>query len=170
MRAVRTLSIRVVALAAFLAARAGAAESETLRAADAGVSPEFCPALRAVLDAAGTGFAGLRGAPRAGGEHVWAGTKRFPGGGDCVIFGGSPAAYVCTVYAGDVEENADGAYDRAASGVKDCVGAAWKATEKSDGTHARTTVVRAGSGPSVRVVSRDVSGDAYLVEVWVDAH
>ena len=55
------------------------------------------------------------------------------------------------------------------SGVKGCLGAAWKTTEKSDGEHARTTIARADSGPSLRVVSRDVSGDAYLVELWVDA-
>ena len=140
-----------------------------MRAADAGVSPEFCPALRAVVDGAGNGFTALRGKPRAGGEHAWEGTKRFPQSGDCLAFGGSPAAYSCTLYLGDDEENADGTYERAVSGVKDCLGASWKASEKADGEHARTTVARADSGPSVRVVSRDVSGDAYLVELWVDA-
>jgi hypothetical protein len=160
--------IRIVALAALLAARTWAADAGTMRAADAGVSPGFCPTLRAVVDAAGSGFSGLRGTVRAGGENAWEGTKRFPGGGDCVVFGGSPPAYACTLYLGDVEENADGTYDRAVSGVKDCLGAAWKTSEKSDGTHARTTVAQAGSGPSLRVVSRDASGDAYLVELWVD--
>ena len=165
----KTLPIRVVALTVFLAARAWAAESETMRAADAGVRPEFCPTLRAVVDAAGSGFSALRGKSQPGGEHAWEGTKRFPGNGDCLTFGGSPAAYVCTLYMGDDEENSDGVYERAVSGVKDCLGAAWTADEKSDGEHARTTVARADSGPSVRVVSRDVSGDAYLVELWVDA-
>ena len=162
-------SIRVAVLAAVCAARAWAGESDTLRAADAGVGPGFCPALRAIVDAAGGGFAALKGTPRAGGEHTWEGTKRLPGGGDCVIFGGSPEAYVCTLYVGDVEENADGTYDRAVSGVKDCLTGGWKTTEKTDGVHARTTVASAGPGPSLRVVSRDVSGDAYLVELWVDA-
>jgi len=166
---VKTLLIRIVALAVVLAAPAWAADSETMRAADAGVRPEFCPTLRAVVDAAGSGFTGLRGAAQVGGEHAWEGTKRFPGNGDCLVFGGSPAAYVCTLYVGDDEDNADGAYERAVSGVKDCLGAAWKTTEKSDGEHARTTIARADSGPSLRVVSRDVSGDAYLVELWVDA-
>ena len=164
----RAAPIRIVALAVFVAARVWAAESETMRAADAGVSPEFCPALRAVVDAAGNGFTALRGKARAGGEHAWEGTKRFPQSVDCLAFGGSPAAYSCTLYLGDDEENADGAYQRAVSGVKDCLGATWKASEKADGEHARTTVARADSGPSVRVVERDLSGDAYLVELWVD--
>ena len=140
-----------------------------MRAADAGVSPEFCPALRAVVDAAGSGFTPLRGSARDGGEHVWKGTKRLTSGSDCSVYGGTPAAYVCTLYAGDVEENADGAYDRAVSGIKDCLPADWKTTEKVDGTHARTTAAVGGAGTSIRVVSRDVSGDAYLVELWVDA-
>ena len=165
----KTFPIRVVVLAVLLAAPAWAADAETMRAADAGVRPEFCPTLRAVVDAAGSGFTALRGAPQAGGEHAWEGTKHFPGKGDCLVFGGSPAAYVCTLYVGDDEENADGAYERAVSGVKDCLGSAWKTSEKADGEDARTTIVRADSGPSCRVVSRDVSGDAYLVELWVEA-
>jgi len=158
-----------MAVVALMAVRAWAVESETMRAADAGVSPEFCPALRAVVDGAGNGFTALRGKARDGGEHAWEGTKRFPQSVDCLVFGGSPAAYSCTLYLGDDEENADGTYERAVSGVKDCLGTTWKASEKADGEHARTTVARADSGPSVRVVSRDVSGDAYLVELWVDA-
>ena len=67
------------------------------------------------------------------------------------------------------EENADGAYDRTVSGLKDCLPGAWTTTQKVDGVHARTTTVTGGTGPSLRVVSRDVSGDAYLVELWVDA-
>lgn len=164
----KTAPLRGVLLAAVCVARAWAADPDTLRAADAGVSPGFCPALRALVDAAGSRFATLRGIPRPGGEHAWEGTKRLPGGGECVVFGGSPAAYVCTLYVGDVEENADGAYDRAVSGVKDCLSGAWKTTERSDGEHARTTVARADPGPSVRVVSRDVSADAYVVELWVE--
>ena len=77
-------------------------------------------------------------------------------------------AYACTLYAGDAEESADGAYDRAVTGVKDCLQAGWKTTENVDGVHARTTTAAGATGPSIRVVSRDVSGDAYLVELWVD--
>jgi hypothetical protein len=132
------------------------------------VPPDFCPALQTVVDAAPRAFASLRGPARAGGENVWEGTKRIPGGSGCTVFGGTPAAYVCTLYEGDAEDNADGAYDRTVSGVKLCLPGDWKTTEKVDGVHARTTAV-AGTGPRVRVVSRDVSGDAYLVELWVDA-
>ena len=163
-----TIPIRVAVFVAALAVRAWADESATVRAAQAGVSPGFCPALRALVDAAASGFVSLRGKARPGGEHMWEGTKGLPGGGDCSVFGGTPPAYVCMLYTGDVEENADGAYDRAVSGVKDCLPADWKTTEKVDGEHARTTVAAAGAGPSVRVVSRDVSADAYLVELWVD--
>ena len=67
-----------------------------------------------------------------------------------------------------MEENADGAYDSAVIGVKDCLPAGWETTEKADGVHARTTTAAGAAGPSVRVVSRDVSGDAYLVQLWVD--
>ena len=100
---------------------------------------------------------------------MWEGTRRFPSGGDCTIFGGTPPAYTCTLYAGDVEDNADGAYNRAVIGVKDCLAAGWKTTEKVDALHARTTIAASDKGTKVRVVSRDVSGDAYLVELWVDA-
>jgi len=169
MRSSGTASIRVAVLTAALAARAWAGESDTLRAADAGLSPGFCPALRTLVDAAGSGFTALRGTPRVGGENMWEGTKRLPGGGECVVYGGNPPAYACTLYAGDVEENADGAYDRTVSGLKDCLPGAWTTTQKIDGVHARTTTATGGAGPSLRVVSRDVSGDAYLVELWVDA-
>src|SRR5438128_2063806 len=82
MRSTGTASIRVAVLTAALAARALAGESDTLRAADAGLSPGFCPALRALVDAAGSGFTAFRGTPRVGGENMWQGTKRLPGGGD----------------------------------------------------------------------------------------
>ena len=108
-------------------------------------------------------------AERRGGEHImWEGSRRLPGASDCVVFGGTPPAYACTLYAGDAEERADGAYDRAVTGVKDCLPAGWKTTENVDGVHARITTAAGATGPSIRVVSRDVSGDAYLVELWVD--
>ena len=151
-----------------LAARAWGGESPTLRAAEAGVSPDFCPALRALVDAAPGGFSALRGAARRSGEHMWEGSRRVPGASDCVIFGDTPPAYVCTLYAGDVEENADGAYDRAVSGVKDCLPAGWTTTENADGAHSRTTIAAGVAAPSIRVVSRDASGDTYLVELWVE--
>jgi len=158
----------VAVIAAALAMRAWADESATMRAADAGVAPGFCSALRALVDAAGTDFRSLHGPARAGGENVWEGTKRLPGASECSVYGGRPPAYACTLYAGDVEENADGAYDRATSALKDCLQAGWTSTKSDDGTHARTTTAARTGGPRVRVVSRDVSGDAYLVEVWVD--
>ena len=162
--------IRIAVLTVALAGGARAGESPTLRAADAGVSPEFCPTLRALVGAAPGGFVAVRGPARAGGEHTFEGTRRFPGGGECTVFGGTPPAYVCTLYAGDVEDNADGAYDRAVSGLKDCLTGTWKTTEKVDGTHARTTSFSSGGpGASIRVVEHDVSADAYMVEVWVDA-
>jgi len=169
MRRPRMVSMCVTLLIAVaLAADASGDEPPTLRAAEAGVSPGFCLALRALIDEAPGGFSALRGAARRGGEHMWEGSRRLPGASDCVVFGGTPPAYTCTLYAGDVEENADGAYDRAVTGVKDCLPAGWKTTENVDGVHARTTTAAGAAGPPVRVVSRAVSGDAYLVELWVD--
>ena len=165
---VRSLIVLAL-LAAALAARAWAGESATMRAADAGVSPGFCPALRALVDAAGKDFTAIRGRARAGGEHVWDGTKRLPGASECTVYGGQPAAYACMLYAGDVENNADGTYDRTAAALKDCLPAGWTTSEQVNGTHARTTTAAGSGGPRVRVVEHDVSGDAYLVEVWVDA-
>ena len=162
-------AIPLLLITASLAAPALASESSTMRAADAGVSPQFCPALRALVDAAGRDFSSLRGRARPGREHVWDGTKLLPGASECSVYGGQPAAYTCMLYAGDDEDNADSTYDRAVIGVKDCLPAGWTATERVDGTHARTTTAASSGGPQVRVVSRDVSGDAYLVEVWVDA-
>jgi len=165
---VRTICLTLL-IAVALAARASGDESPTLRAAAAGVSPDFCPALRALLDAAPGGFTPLRGAARQGGEHLWNASGPLPGASECVILGGVPPACVCTLYAGDVEGNADRAYDRAVSGVKDCVPAGWKTTEEVDGVHTRTTFAAGAAGPSIRVVSRDASGDGYLVELWVNA-
>jgi hypothetical protein len=161
--------LRAVLVTVALAGQVWAADSATTHAADAGVSPQFCPALRALVDAAKTDFKALRGRARPGGEHVWDGTKRLPGSIECSVYGGQPSAYVCMLYAGDVEENADGRYDRAVSALKDCLPAGWTMTEKIEGTHTRTTSASGADGPRVRVVSRDESGDAYLVEVWVDA-
>ena len=168
MRRPSMASMFIALLIAALAAHASGDESPTLRAAEAGVSPGFCPALRALVDEAPGGFAALRGAARRGGEHMWEGSRRLPGASDCVVFGGTTPAYACTLYAGDVEGNADGAYDRAVAGVKDCLPAGWKTTENVDGVHARTTRAAGAAGPSVRVVSRDARGAAYLVELWVD--
>ena len=77
---------------------------------ESGVSPEFCPALRTLVTSAANGFGSLRGKILDRGEHIWEGTKRLPGSTECSVFGGTPPAYVCTLYAGDVEENADGTY------------------------------------------------------------
>jgi hypothetical protein len=140
----------------------------TLRAAEAGLSPEFCPALQTIVAGAANGFGSLRGKSLERGEHMREGTKRLPGSTECTVFGGTPPAYVCTLYAGDVEENADGTYARAVAGLKDCLPSGGKVSEKVDGVHARTTTTAGTAGPRVRVVSRDASGDAYLVELWVD--
>ena len=160
--------IRVASFLALCACTAHAGESATMRAADAGVDPEFCPALKAIVAAAPSGFTSLRGAVQDGGENVWQGTRRFPGAASCLTFGGQPPAYMCTLYAGDAEDNADGVYDRAVAGTKDCLGD-WKTTENVSGVHVRTTTATGSGTPKVRVVSHDVSGDAWLVELWVDA-
>src|SRR5215510_3861393 len=155
--------IGFASLLALCAGTAHAGESATMRAADAGVDPEFCPALKAIVAAAPSGFASLRGAAQDGGENVWQGTRKLPGAGSCLTFGGNPPAYMCTLYAGDAEDNADGVYDRAVAGTKDCLGG-WRTTEKVSGVHVRTTTASGSSGtPTVRVVSHDVSGDAWLV-------
>src|SRR5689334_1230950 len=121
--------IRIALIGALLATRTWAGESVNMRAADAGISPAFCPALRVLLDAADKGFTTLRGRARVGGEHVWEGTKRLPGASECSVYGGTPAAYSCMLYAGDVENNADGTYQRAVSALQDCLPAGWKTTE-----------------------------------------
>ena len=164
----RRALIGFTSLLAVCAGTAHAGESATIRAADAGVDPQFCPALKALVTAAPSGFASLRGAAQDGGENVWQGTRRLPGAGGCLTFGGKPPAYVCTLYAGDAEDNADGVYDRAVAGTKDCLGD-WRTTENVRGVHVRTTIATGSGTPTVRVVSHDVSGDAWLVELWVDA-
>ena len=156
----------VLALLPLLAVSARAADPADMRAATAGVTPEFCTTLKALVAAAPTGFVSLRGKPREIGENTWAGTKRLPGS-DCTIFGGTPPSYSCTLYAGDVEENSDGAYDRAVAAAKDCLPDAGKSSEKVNGVHARTTVIE-GPKCTIRVVSRDVGADAYMVDLWID--
>ena len=161
--------IRLTLLASFLAWSAHAEESGTMRAAEAGVSPGFCSALQVIVGAAPAGFVTLRGPAQHGGEHVWQGTRRLSAGGGCLVFGGKPPAYMCTLYAGDDEDNADGAYDRAVAAVKDCLAGTWKATENVTGLHVRTTLATGPGATVIRVVSHDVSGDAWLVELWIDA-
>src|SRR5438445_12585748 len=164
MRRPRMVSMCItLVVAVALAAHASGDEPPTLRAAEAGVSPGFCPALRALIDEAPGGFSALRGAARRGGEHMWEGSRRLPGASDCVVFGGTPPGLRLHALRGRRGgERRDGAYDRAVTGVKDCLPAGWKTTENVDGVHARTTTAAGATGPSVRVVSRDVSGDAYL--------
>ena len=70
MRHPRMVSMRITLLIAVaLAAHASGDEPPTLRATEGGVSPGFCPALRALVDEAPGGFSALRGAARPGGEH-----------------------------------------------------------------------------------------------------
>src|SRR3989454_2469744 len=84
MRRPRMVSMCITLLIAVaLAADASRDEPPTLRAAEAGVSPGFCPALRALIDEAPGGFSALRGAARRGGEHMWEGSRRLPGASDC---------------------------------------------------------------------------------------
>src|SRR5262249_37874125 len=99
LRTCRYTPIRSALLFAACAWTAHAGESATMRAADAGVAPTFCPALQAIVAAAPTGFASLRGAMQDGGENVWQGTRRMPGAVSCLTFGGTPPAYTCTLYA-----------------------------------------------------------------------
>ena len=161
--------IRLALLVAVWAWSVHAGESGTMRAAEAGVSPAFCSALQAIVGAAPTGFTALRGSPQDGSEHVWQGTRQLSDRGSCLVLGGKPPAYMCTLYAGDDEDNADSAYDRAVAAVKDCLAGTWKATENVSGSHVRTTLATGPGAALVRVVSHDVSGDAWLVELWIDA-
>ena len=83
MRRLGMAPMRITLLVAVaLAAHASGDESLTLRAAEGGVSPGFCPALRALVDEAPGGFSALRGAARPGGEHMWGGSRRLPGASD----------------------------------------------------------------------------------------
>jgi len=169
MSSVRSAVVSIVVLVCAVRSRILAADSATLRAADAGVSPDFCPALQALVSGAAEGFGSLRGKSLERGEHMWEGTKRLPGSTECVVFGGAPPSYTCTLYAGDVEEKADGAYERGVAGVKDCLPGGWQTSEKVNGIRDRTTSARGTTGPRIRVVSRDLDADAYSVELWVDA-
>ena len=162
------MKVFMFCVAALVPTLVRAADTSAVRAALAGLPPDFCPSLRSLVDAAGDGFAKVRGAERPGGEHVWAGTKLLPGASECVVFGGTPPAYSCTLYAGDDGDNAAATYDRGVSALKDCLPGTWKTSEKVDGTHSRTTTATGGA-PKLRVVSHDVSGDAYMVELWIDA-
>src|SRR5213593_3024728 len=88
MRRPRMVSMCItLVVAVALAADASGDEPPTLRAAEAGVSPGFCPALRALIDEAPGGFSALRGAARRGGEHMWEGSRRLPGASDCGVCG-----------------------------------------------------------------------------------
>ncbi len=87
MRRPRMVSMCItLVVAVALAADASGDEPPTLRAAEAGVSPGFCPALRALIDEAPGGFSALR-ATRRGGEHMWEGSRRLPGASDCGVCG-----------------------------------------------------------------------------------
>jgi hypothetical protein len=111
----------------------------------------------------------LRGAPKKDAENTWAATRGIPGASGCLVFGGTPAAYTCTLYAGDAANDAAWAYDDAVARAKKCLGDGWTASEQVSGVRDRTTIVRGSAPASVRVVSSLGSGDAYLVELWLDA-
>ena len=137
--------------------------------ADDPYQKRFCTALHSLMQAADHGFATLRAAPKKGRDHVWTAKLAVPGGTDCVIFGGEPAAYTCDLYAGDIEATSDDAYLDASARLKACLPEGWTSKEKVDGAHARTLASGHPSGQSIRIVERDASADAYLVEFWFDA-
>ncbi|HLK10599.1 MAG TPA: hypothetical protein VKW76_04410 [Candidatus Binatia bacterium] len=154
--------------AAFVRIGAAAALAFGLAWPAAATPPRACAALRAVLAAAPRGFRAVRGG-RTARFGAWEATVAVAGGRDCLVFGGVPAAYTCDLYVGDRETDADAAYAQAVALVRRCLPAGWRMSERADGVRTRTTAAGSATGPSIRVISGIAIGDAYLVDLWVDA-
>jgi hypothetical protein len=130
----------------------------------------FCAAVTSLIAAARQDFASVKGTQKSGDEPpTWAGTVSVPTTRDCLVYGGKPASYRCALYTGDREGDADVAYRQATDMLRSCVPSGWTVRETADGTRARTASAGGGKDPSVRVVSRIAEGDAYLVNLWVNA-
>lgn len=157
----RALVLTALVLVAALSPPAGAADLPDGQ-------PAPCDQLNGVLRAARERFAAVRGAPVGGDTGAWQVTTSVPGGKDCRIFGGALWAYTCDLYAGDDSRAAAAAYDDAVALVRACLPAGWAVRERRDGTRTVTRAAGPGGGPALRVVSGIRSGDAYLVDLWVD--
>ena len=149
--------------------RPGLASAPTDTVKDEAPADPFCVSLQTIIDAAPKGFASLRGAAKKDAESTWAATRSVPGGTECLVFGGTPAAYTCTLYADDDANVADWTHEDTVGRLKKCLAKDWTASEQVDGTHERTSIMRGSAPASVRVVSKIGSGDAYRVSLWIDA-
>jgi hypothetical protein len=133
-------------------------------------SPEaFCASLTKVLGGAAETFASARGAGGKDSDNMWTASLTLPGAKTCLVFGGNPASYTCTLYAGDKEEKADWAVEDTIARIGKCLPDEWTSQKKADGVHSQTTFTGGASGDSIRVVSRIGSANAYFVEIWVEA-
>lgn len=129
----------------------------------------FCAVLSTLLAAAPQGFASVRGTPAERRDGVWKATTAVPGGSECLVFGGVVPSYNCDLYSGDVLERAEVAYRETVDLLRQCLPPGFTAGERVTGDSTRTTAARRPGGPTVRVVSGIGSGDAYLVDFWVDS-
>jgi hypothetical protein len=140
-----------------------------IRAGAARAAPHgACAALERVVAAAPGGFAAVRGIPDERRDGISHATVAVVGGTDCLVYGGSPAAYGCDLYAGDQQALADDAYNGAVERLRRCL-PHWRKTSHADGVHTVTRLVAPRGGIAVRVISGLQRADAYLVDLWVDA-
>jgi hypothetical protein len=140
-----------------------------LRGDELEVVPGDCDGLRRVLAAAPAGFSGVKGEPAVGRDAVWRGSVAVAGGRDCFVYGGVVPSYACDLYLGDSGTAAQAAYDRAVDVLRRCLPRGWSLRERRDGLGTRTRASAGAGDAAVRVVSGTGSGDAYLVDLWVDA-
>ena len=164
----------IVVLGAFLALGAGLATTATAeppsgpQALQEGPDP-LCPVLTSLMTSASHGFVTLRGAAKQDVKSTWEASVTVPDGKECLVFGGPPPAYSCTLYAGDDPPAAEGAYKDMIERVQKCLGDKWTTEEKGDVADKKATVVSGPGAASVRILSRAAQGDAYVVELWLDA-
>ena len=138
-----------------------------LAAVPAVAEDPFCDQLNKILAGTAGGFADLKGEAKSG-AATWMAKVSIRGGKECLIIGKDSPSYMCSLYAGDKDEDARSTYEDHVEWIGKCLGDKWQGKESADAQRTEHTFRRGAAEPTVRVRSQIGDGNAYSVEVWVD--
>ncbi len=132
-------------------------------------TPEFCGAIRRVVDASRDAFEPVAGRVRHARLGVRDVTVTLPGTLDCFIYGPPLRWYSCGLYLGDRGERADHAFNDAVTELRQCLGSAWTTRRRVDGLGAEVRLSDGPGAPLIRVVLHEEEVVAYAVDVLIEA-
>ncbi len=132
---------------------------------------DFGSVLRDIVRDAPRGFRSFRGRRDSDDTDddtpTYDATRELPGNkGTCSVFGGSSPSYVCTMFRGDDEDDADSAYDQYVDESRS-VFSNWRWSDVTRRSVEKGRQAVAPNGTTVRIEMTKRSG-VYSVKVWVD--